>query len=138
MATGTLRQVGSVTEYTIILPWGTRILHANQCLHWAEHNRRVQAVRKTVYVSALLGKYPKSVPHATITLTWHPPRAYRTDAENLAPLLKACVDGLALGTGKTLGYGLTADDTPQYVTTRCVIGEPIPQGKLLLHIEVPE
>jgi crossover junction endodeoxyribonuclease RusA len=127
-----------MSEYRISLPWGERILHANQRLHWAEQNRRVQAVRKAVFVRALLGKLPKGVPHATITLTWHPPRAYQTDAENLAPLLKACVDGLTLGRGITKGYGLTLDDTPQHVTTHCLIGEPRRPGELLLHIEVAE
>lgn len=127
-----------MTTHLIELPWGNdRPLHANQRLHWAEKARRVRMVRQAVHTLAIAAKLPKGVEHAIITLTWHPPVAYQTDAENLAPLLKACVDGLVLGRGKYLGYGLTDDDTPRYVTTHNRIGQPAKPGRLTLEIETP-
>lgn len=120
-----------MTVYTLRLPWAERILHANQNLHWADQNRRRQTVRHLVKTYAKIGRLPKGVGFADVTLTWHPKARYRTDANNLEPMLKPALDGL-------VDYGLIPDDTPEYVDARCRIGEPQLPAHFLLTIEVPE
>jgi crossover junction endodeoxyribonuclease RusA len=76
-----------------------------------------------------LAKLPKGCEKVDVTLTWHPRARFRTDALNLAPMLKAATDGL-------VDYGLIPDDTPQYITEHCRIGEPAQPAHFLLDIEV--
>jgi hypothetical protein len=118
-----------MTAYQIRLPWKERILHANQRLHWAEKNRRTQTVRAVVASYADLAKLPKGCDQVRVTLTWRPARRYRTDSDNLFPLLKAGLDGL-------VDYGLVPDDNSRHVESRCRIGEPAQPAHFLLDIEV--
>jgi crossover junction endodeoxyribonuclease RusA len=110
--------------WTLVLPWLQLPLSANRQLHYAQRAAAVKQIRRDVFWLATQSRLPKGLPHALITLHWQPAVKRGRDEINLYPTLKAAVDGLVLGKGKTKGYGLTADDTPEYITDRVRI-EPV-------------
>lgn len=119
------------TSYRLNLPWGFRPLHANQrWAHWAQEAKVKREVRETAHLLAQSARLPRACSFADITLTWCPPSRRPTDSENIAPTLKACVDGIVGG------YGLTPDDSSRYVQTHCRIGPVVKGGSMWLDIEV--
>lgn len=103
-------------EHTLWLPYATPPLTANQRLHWAARARLTADVRRTTMLLARIAHLPKDVDHVTISLHYVPRDRRRRDPSNLMPTQKAAIDGLAAGTPRHPGYGLVADDTPDYVT----------------------
>lgn len=103
-------------EYVLWLPYGKPPLTANQRLHWAAKARLTADVRRDSMLLARAARLPRGVDHATIRLHYVPRDRRRRDPSNLMPTQKALLDGLAAGTDRHPGYGLVADDTPEYVT----------------------
>lgn len=105
----------------IRLPYATNTpyLHDNQRLARQEKAKRIAKVRRDVGYLALSQHLGKGHEHITVGLTWRPEVVRNRDGnENLAPLVKACVDGL-------VGVGVVADDTDEQVTrTRPVLLPP--------------
>ena len=126
----------AVTSYRLVLPWQRRPLHANQSLHYFARAKIVAQVRSDVFKLAIAARLPKGAVFADVTLTWRPPDRRVTDTQNLAPLLKACVDGLVLGRGGKRGYGLVADDSPEFLSSRPALATPGRPGALWLDVEV--
>ena len=84
----------TTTEHRIQLPI-TKPLSLNERLHWAAKNRRTQEIRNAVALLARRGPY--KIPHydrITVQLEWRTRTAHRRDGDNLAPTVKAAVDGL--------------------------------------------
>lgn len=91
--------------WVIRLPWTTPPLTANQRHgHWAKKAAIVRTVRGTSCVLARQHRIP-SAAAIRVTLTYHPRRDGRRDAENLVDTLKALCDGL-------VDAGIVPDDTP--------------------------
>lgn len=95
----------------IPLPYGSRpYLHANQRLPNRAEQARIRQVRRDVYWLARYYRLGAGHPHVTFRLVWRPRVRRRRDGnENLAPLQKACIDGL-------VDAGVVPDDTPAQVT----------------------
>lgn len=93
----------------ILLPWTTPPVHANQRHHWSEAWLARRDARNTTTWLIHSHRIPPQ-PHITVGLQWAPPTNRRRDGgENLAPLLKACIDGI-------VNARVVPDDTPDYVT----------------------
>lgn len=119
---------------TIQLPYRTPPLSENQRLHWAKKSSTVAEVRATAHVLAKANKLPRNVSHAKVRLHYAPLRNGRREGINIIPTQKALVDGL-------IDYGLTPDDTPQYITDAMPFIHPqstTGKGQLWLEIEVTE
>jgi len=149
-----------VTAWFLVVPapceWATA--NRNRQLSRYEQARLAKAWRHATWAAASQAKLPKGLARVRIVAVAH----FRTirgkpapvrDAENLAPTLKAVVDGL--GPSRTFtrngkryhsaGWGLIPDDSAKYVDgPYCTIGEPLPPatyanfGELHLTITVAD
>lgn len=101
------------------LPYLSPPLHANTRYSRQQEARIIRQVREDVGWLAKCYKLGTGHPHITVGLEWRPKVRRRRDGnENLAPLVKACVDGL-------VGVGVVRDDTPDIVTrARPVLHDP--------------
>jgi hypothetical protein len=126
-----------MTTWTIALPAGYSPdphrtlfqLGANARLHRMARHRVTKAIRQTTHILALADHLaPITVP-VKILAVQHPAPGIRTlDSENIAPLVKAMVDGLR-------DAGILRNDSPAYVTeTRNTVGERRPGSQLVLHL----
>lgn len=116
-------------EFVIELPAGLKVLSLNDRLHWAEKNRRAQALKKAAWVMALKQRIPH-LERAAIAVEYQPPDRRHRDADNAATASgKACIDGI-------VAAGVLADDeSPRYVTgVTYTVGPPFPKGRLVLRI----
>ena len=120
---------GSQT-WTITLPAGLATLSLNDHKrHWAEKNRRAQALRKAAWAMALQARVPPLEPGVTIAVEYQPPDRRRRDNENI-PIAsgKHCIDGL-------VAAKVLADDAPPHVAAVTgTIGEPYPGGRFILRV----
>jgi len=82
-------------------------LSANDRLHWAAKNRRVQDIKDAIGWRVRQNKIPR-MEHVTVQLMFQPQDRRRRDPSNLMPTQKAAVDGL-------VAAGVVVDDTPAYV-----------------------
>lgn len=104
-------------KYTLELPWTRPPLSLNDRPHHMSKAKCVKNMRETAHILAKSNNLPRNKTHATVTLFWLPPDKRRRDAENPIPVLKALCDGL-------VDYGLTPDDTPEYMTKNMPIIAP--------------
>ncbi len=85
------------------------ILTSNQRLHWAEKNRRTQAIRS---MALAWSRYYRPAPMQAATLevivAWPPLKRIR-DAHNIQPSAKAAIDGVVTD------FGLLPGDDDQYL-----------------------
>ena len=90
------------------IPQPTDWINANQRLHWAVKARRTKAWKDAADILARhsTGYFVEPV---RIVATIHKARGGRWDAHNLAPTVKAAIDGL-------VAAGVLADDNNEYVT----------------------
>jgi hypothetical protein len=105
------------------------LLSLNDRLHWAVANQRKQALRKAAWAMALHAKIPR-LERVCVAAVWQPPNGWRQrDSDNPVISVKAAIDGIvAAGV-------LPGDECPRYVTgVYCTIGEPVPGGRLVLHL----
>jgi len=93
----------------------------------------IEAVTQAATRAGITGPYE----HVTVQLHWAPGDRRRADADNLAPLQKACADALARGRKDLPGLHLVPDDTPQWMTKLMPRIEPPPTpAGLWLTVEV--
>jgi hypothetical protein len=115
--------------WVIEMPPGLALLSLNQRLHWAERNRRAQALKKAAWAMALNRKVPH-LERASVVVEYQPPDRRHRDADNAATASgKPCIDGLvAAGV-------LNDDECPRYITSVAyTVGAPFPKGRLVLHV----
>ena len=113
-----------MTTIRIDLPWQSPPLTMNDRLHHRVRAREIAAIRRDMHWLAVSHRLPKGVAHVDVQLHWVPATRRRRDPINLVPTQKALVDALTVGTAKHPGYGLVADDTPDYVTDRMPVIHP--------------
>lgn len=123
--------------FTVALPPGYRAVAekplfrcgANARLHHMARSRVTKGIRESIAITArAAGLKPIDVP-VTIRAVQHPaPGTRALDAENIAPLAKAAIDGLR-------DAGVLINDSRRYVTeVRLEVGDRVPGGQLVLHI----
>lgn len=101
--------------HTIDLPWVSPPLSLNDRHNRHVHARKVRHIRDTTHTLALAAKLPRGVKHVSVQLHYAPRDNRRRDTDNLVATLKPICDALANGTAKNPGYGLVADDTPNFM-----------------------
>ncbi|HEY9525329.1 MAG TPA: hypothetical protein VIR33_18975 [Thermopolyspora sp.] len=117
--------------WTIELPAGMELLTSNnRSGHWGHRHRITKSIVGTTIVIARAAKIPP-LGRVTISAVWHPPakgRAPVRDAHNLAPTLKACIDGIVRA-------GVLRDDSDTYVASAGISpGEKREHGQFVVHI----
>lgn len=134
----------SQTTAIIELPWTSPPLSLNdrgasRRAMFAKAAKTAE-VRRTALQLARAAKLPHLVDHATVQLHYRPRDRGRRDTDNLVATLKPICDALTPGrparktrNGKLIapqyGYGLVADDTPQYMAKPEPIIHPAERGK---------
>ena len=113
-----------IREWTIGVPI-VQWLTANRDLHYRRRSEVVASIRAGVVGACTRGDLPKGVTPVRLSAVaqYVSPRAPVRDRLNLAPTIKACVDGLTpqvvkVRKGKqviSLGYGLLPDDSDRHV-----------------------
>jgi crossover junction endodeoxyribonuclease RusA len=110
-------------------------LSANWRGHWSSRASATRQVRADVLALARqagLHRYqPGDVEHVTVQVVWAPGDNRRRDSGNLAPFVKAAVDGIARGPRKDwVGLDLVPDDTPEFLTDQgaVILPPPAPPG----------
>ena len=83
--------------------------------HWAAKASRTARVRRDVMALAAAHRLPTGLARVRVQLVYVPRDRRRRDTDNLVATLKPICDALAAGTAKHPGYGLVADDTPQFM-----------------------
>ncbi len=92
-------------RWTLVLPYETPPLTANQRMHHMARHRHVKALRGTTTMLARAAHIPE-LPACRVTLTWFVQTRHRRDTDNVVPTLKAACDGL-------VDAGIVPDDTPE-------------------------
>lgn len=117
--------------YTVALPAGLPLLNANRSRreHWSSERRTARDIRTATALLARNQHIPR-LERAHITYVVHPtPKTRRRDPGNWAPSAKAAVDGL-------VDAGVLADDDAAHVVGPDPrLGDPVPRGQIVLHIE---
>lgn len=105
-----------------------------QCGANARHNRWqkaaiVKQLRGDAKQIAQSQRLPRLTGPVTVLAVQHPAPGKRTrDAENIAPLVKALIDGLR-------DAGVLVNDSAKYVpAVTYTVGERVPRGQLVLHL----
>ena len=113
--------------FTIALPAGLKLLSLNDRLHYGQRYRRSQDIKKAACVMALKAKVPR-LERVSVVVEYQPRDRRERDADNISPSGKAALDGI-------VAAKVLADDSKTYVTgVRCIIGEPYPLGRLVIHL----
>ena len=123
-----------MTIYRIKLPYATPPLHANRRFGNRHQKARITGeVRRAacwLSRSAKIGAHPRVI----VGLEWRPKtRRTRDGGENLAPLLKALIDGAITDAG------VCPDDDPEHVERRMPVLLPVGEGDpgMWLVVETP-
>lgn len=95
-------------RWTLMLPYETPPLTANQRMHHMARHRHVKALRGTTTMLARAARIPE-LDACRVTLTWFVQTRHRRDADNVVPTLKAACDGL-------VDAGVVPDDTPDLMS----------------------
>lgn len=115
-------------SWTIRLPWRTPPLSMNDRGHWAAKASRTARVRRDVMALAAAHRLPTGLDRVRVQLVYVPRDRRRRDTDNLVATLKPICDALAAGTPKHPGWGLVADDTPEWMSKpEPVIAAPDPK-----------
>lgn len=137
-------------EWVIVVNAPGKWLTANQVLGQLHPMARARAVRQwrtAAYNAAVDAGLPVGLRRVRIEVEARfRGKAPVHDRDNLAPTIKACVDGLGRPQGKAKGYGLVPDDSDRHIeSTHLTIGPPLhaaqgeSRGRLIITIkEIPE
>lgn len=123
--------------HTVALPAGYRAIAekplfrcgANARLHAMARHRVTKGIRQSMILAVrVAGLKPIDAP-VTIRAVQHPAPGARTlDSENIAPLVKAMIDGLR-------DAKILRNDSPKYVVSvQNAVGDRVPGGQLVLHL----
>lgn len=114
---------GPGTEYVLELPWPTPPLSANDSgRHWAKKARQIREVRQAGFLLARQAKIPACV-RVRVCLHYRPKVRRRRDSENLAPTVKALVDGALVDAR------VVADDSDEFVERYGPVIHPVVDGE---------
>lgn len=125
----------------IDLPWTSPPLslndRGNSRLAAIARSRQIAQIRAHVATLGKNAKLPSAVPYATITLHYRPRDNKPRDTVNLAPTLKAAIDGLCplkvvktkRGYNTHAGCGFLVDDSTRHVSTPEPVIHPAEKGK---------
>lgn len=108
--------------YTLDLGYTSVPLSMNSRKHHMVRSRITKQIRTTAWALAKDAKLPTGCAHVTVGLHYRPRDNRRRDADNLMPVLKAACDGL-------VDAGLTADDTPQFMSKLMPVIHPTEKGR---------
>jgi crossover junction endodeoxyribonuclease RusA len=89
-----------MTPVTLELPWPPKELSPNERVHWATKYSRGKRQKEAGHI--LASRHRKAFEGAgwvCLAMTFHPPGAYRFDADNLVARMKWALDGIAAGIG---------------------------------------
>lgn len=103
--------------WVLRLPYSAPPLSLNKKLHWSAEYKWKQQIQSDVLNMARYVRLPKGLSRVEIVLHWAPSVRRDRDTDNPTLTLKPAIDAL-------IRYGLCADDSHEYVSSRCVI-EPI-------------
>ncbi|MGY4098067.1 hypothetical protein ACW2Q0_00645 [Nocardia sp. R16R-3T] len=100
-------------------------------------SRKIAQIRRDVVTLARKARLPKGIAYAVITLHYRPRDNRPRDSVNLAPTLKAVVDGLTPQKAVTTkrgfnvhpGYGFVPDDSTRHVSTPESVIHPAERGR---------
>lgn len=106
-----------ITRWSLHLPYPRPPLSLNDRMHWAQRNRISRQIKDDVQILARATRVGTGLARVWVGLTWVPPDRRRRDTDNMAPTLKACIDGLT-------AYGLVPDDDSAHVRSMCTITAP--------------
>lgn len=101
--------------HTLVFPWLSPPLSANQRLHWARRARLTADVRNATALLARQAGVP-AMGRCEVTLVWTVTDKRRRDTDNLYPTLKAACDGL-------VDAGIVPDDTPEFMVKHAPVIE---------------
>ncbi len=113
-----------------MLPYRRPPLRPNDRKHWAEKSRLTREMRTTATRSAKAAKVPP-LGKSAVFVTWFPPDARRRDANSLALLAKASIDGL-------VDAGIWPDDDPANVASETYRIGPIARRNPHIEITIEE
>jgi crossover junction endodeoxyribonuclease RusA len=97
-------------RWTLVLPYETPPVTANQRMNHFARARHVKTLRGTTGMLARAARIPE-LGTCRVTLTWFVNTRHRRDADNVVPTLKAACDGL-------VDAGIVPDDTPDLMDKR--------------------
>jgi hypothetical protein len=102
---------------------------ANARLHRMARHRVTKGIRGAMVIAARAAGLEQITVPVSIRAVQHPaPGTRALDSENIAPLVKAAIDGLR-------DAGVLINDSPRYVTeVTNALGDRIPGGQLVLHL----
>ncbi|MFG6197783.1 hypothetical protein [Nonomuraea sp. JJY05] len=125
--TTTLAAEPAPPVYKIELPPGTKLLNANDRLHWTKERPIKKNLRQTACWLARAAKIP-NMRKARMVGVFEPPDNRLRDPANWAPSWKAVVDGV-------VDAGVLPDDNSKYLEGPYPeLGEVHPKGRLVLFI----
>lgn len=109
------------------------MLGANDRSHWSSRARIVSQIRTTAGWCARRQRIPR-LERVHVTAVWWPPNQSRLrDVDNLAPTVKACIDGL-----RDAGV-LPGDDRRHVVAVTMMIADEVRiNGQLALYVKEVE
>lgn len=104
-----MRPESHYPEWAIQMPWPRPPLSLNDRFDRREKASLTRMVRNDTHVLALAAKVPE-LHRVTLGLVWYPGDNKVIDADNIAPTLKAAIDGLR-------DAHVLVDDSSRYVLT---------------------
>lgn len=102
--------------WTLTVTSALPMLNLNQRMHWAKKAQLTKHWRTLTLTCAMAADLPRNLDRVHITAHVIKPTNRQYDAHNLAPTVKAAIDGL-------VDYGLIPDDTNKYL-----VGPDLRQG----------
>ncbi|GAA4209205.1 hypothetical protein GCM10022252_75380 [Streptosporangium oxazolinicum] len=124
-----LDEFGGTGDWVVEMPSGTKVLNANdRGRHWGPRHKLTKQWRGVALVMARKEKLPR-LERARIVGVYYPPTRRHRDEANLAPTLKAIVDGF-------VDHGLLPDDNTLYLEGPYPkISDELRQGgQMVMHI----
>ena len=106
----------SQRSWTIRLPYTSPPLSMNDHRHWRTRATQTAQVRRDVMALAAAHRLPRGLARVRVQLVYVPRDRRRRDTDNLVATLKPVCDALAGGTRKHPGWGLVADDAPEWMS----------------------
>ena len=97
-----------MTTYTITVPKVGPYMNANDRPHFRDRAKQTKLWREAGRIATLAAKVPALTPPVHITATVHIADHLRREVSNLAPTMKAAIDGM-------VDAGILADDSDAHV-----------------------
>lgn len=116
---------GQTFRWELQLPWSKPPMSLNDRDHYQVKRRKTAMIRNTTHLLVKQAKIP-ALRRCSVQLWYAPTDRRRRDADNLAPVAKACCDGV-------VDAGVVRDDTPDLmVKPQSLICDPERGGRLWL------